>query len=102
MNQAKTVRGIQLGGVVNRAADVKGVQLAGVLNKAGDVSGSQIGGVLNKAGKVTGFQFAGLVNIADSSDHPVALLYFIRKGGKSFGLSTDETLNLTLDSESVV
>lgn len=89
-----TVRGAGLAGIMNHTGNVQGLQLAGIVNKAESVRGFQAAGVVNVAKNVQGLQLAGLINIADSSDYPVALLNFIRKGEKSIGLSTDETANL--------
>lgn len=94
MNYTGNVRGFQVAGVMNHTGNAEGLQLAGVVNKAGSVRGFQAAGVVNIAKQVRGLQLAGLINIADSSDYPVALLNFIRKGEKSIGLSTDETANL--------
>ncbi|AFD07269.1 hypothetical protein [Solitalea canadensis] len=86
-------KGAQIAGLSNIARqNVDGFQFAGLFNKARNVNGSQFAGLVNVAKKVRGVQFAGLINIADSSDCPIALINIIKKGEKTIGLSTDETL----------
>lgn len=86
-------RGGQIAGLSNFACqNVDGFQFSGLFNKARNVNGFQFAGLVNVAKKVRGVQFAGLINIADSSDCPIALINIIKKGEKTIGFSTDETL----------
>ena len=101
INTTKKIEGSQFAGFANvTSGDSKGSQFAGFLNKADDLQGSQFAGFINVAKKVRGAQFAGFINIADSSDHPIGVLNIIRKGEKSIGISTDETLTTLLSFRS--
>jgi len=82
--------GVQVAGFVNTAANA-GVQVGGFVNRSADVT-TQVAGFINVAKKVRGVQIAGFINIADSSDNPIAIFNFIKKGELSVGVSTDETL----------
>ena len=90
LNTTTTVKDSQFAGFLNLATNVKGSQMAGFMNKARDVNGSQFAGFINIARKVKGTQIAGFINIAESSDCPIGILNFIKKGEKSLGLSIDE------------
>ncbi len=92
-NLGRTLKGIQISGIANVADKVKGSQFAGIANVADTVEGFQLAGIVNKAKTVTGVQLAGILNIADSSDHPIAIVNLIKNGEKRVGISTDEALN---------
>lgn len=95
------INGVQLAGFANISRKVNGAQFAGFINLAqGDVSASQFAGFINIAKKVKGVQVAGFVNVADSSDYPIGFLNLVRKGEKSIGITTDETLTTILSFRS--
>lgn len=96
---ADTVR-YQLSGIMNKAAYAKTIQVAGGLNIAKETDGSQLAGVINIAKNVKGVQVAGLLNIADSSDYPIAIFNWIKKGQRQLSLSIDESQYLGLDFKS--
>ena len=99
-NRAKTFNGgVQVAGLFNIAGQSKGLQFSSLFNSSANDAGSQFTAVFNRAKKVKGFQFA-LVNVADSSDHPIGLINFVKNGEKSLALSTDETLMTHLDFRS--
>lgn len=89
-NTAKNVTASQFAGFANTAENVKGSQFAGFINIAKNTKGSQFAGFINIAKKVKGVQIAGFINIADSSDYPIGIVNFVKKGEKSLGLSMDE------------
>lgn len=95
-NISKDVKSVQIAGVFNAAKNVKGFQMGGFGNFAENVTGFQFAGVVNKAKRVDGVQFAGLINIADSSDYPIGILNFIKKGKKNIGIQYDELQNITV------
>lgn len=101
INTSKEIKGSQFAGFTNITGNASnGSQFAGFLNKAGNIHGSQFAGFINVAKKVKGAQFAGFINIADSSDHPIGLINIIKKGEKTIGVSTDETLTTLLSFRS--
>lgn len=89
-NTAKNVTASQFAGFANTAQNVKGSQFAGFINIAKNTKGSQFAGFINIAKKVKGAQIAGFINIADSSDYPIGIVNFVKKGEKSLGISMDE------------
>ena len=99
-NVAKNINGGQFAGFSNTAKNITASQFAGFINIAKNVKGSQFAGFINIAKKVKGAQIAGFINIADSSDYPIGIVNFIKKGEKSLGVSIDEnqTTMLTLRS----
>ena len=92
-NISKHVVGTQVGGFSNVAKNLDGTQIAGFSNTASEVKGSQIAGFINVAKKIKGVQLSGFINIADSSDHPIGIVNFIKNGEKSIGFSVDESRN---------
>ncbi len=89
-NKSNTVSGFQFAGIANiTTKQAKGVQIAGIVSTA-EKADVQVAGILNMAKKVKGVQF-GFINIADSSDHAIGVLNFIKNGEKSIGVSIDET-----------
>lgn len=92
-NISKNVIGTQVAGFGNVAKNLNGTQIAGFSNTGADVKGSQIAGFINVAKKIKGVQLSGFINIADSSDHPIGIVNFIKNGEKSIGFSIDESSN---------
>jgi hypothetical protein len=90
-NIDQQANGVQLAGLLNTSGKSTGIQFAGVLNHSAGETGSQFSAIINIAKKVKGIQFA-LINIADSSDHTIGFLNFIKDGEKSLSMSTDEAL----------
>ncbi|SDS15259.1 hypothetical protein SAMN05216490_0633 [Mucilaginibacter mallensis] len=99
MNKYNTGKGATVAGLTNMARDSSGTQIAGFLNMGGDVGGLQVAGFMNVAKKVKGPQI-GFINIADSSDYPIGIINFIKNGGKSIALSSDENLYAHIDFRS--
>lgn len=99
-NTSKNITGAQFGGFINVAKNVSLSQFGGFINVAKNINGAQFAGFINIAKKVKGAQVSGFINVADSSDCPIGILNFIKKGEKSVGLSFDEkkTVMLTLRS----
>lgn len=89
-NIAKNINGGQFAGFSNTAKNITASQFAGFINIAKNVKGSQFAGFINIAKKVKGAQIAGFINIADSSDYPIGIVNFIKKGEKSLGVDIDE------------
>ncbi len=99
MNKYNTDKGATIAGLTNIARDSSGTQIAGFLNIGGDVGALQVAGFMNVAKKVKGTQI-GFINIADSSDYPIGIFNFIKNGGKSIAVSTDENLYAHIDFRS--
>jgi hypothetical protein len=92
LNAAGQSHSVQLAGFANIVAkDAKGAQVAGFMNTGQHVN-NQVSGFLNVAKTVKGIQLAGFMNIADSSDYPIGIFNFIKKGEKSISLTFDETM----------
>ncbi len=89
INGAKTAN-VQAAGIINGAMYVKGVQVAGIVNVAKRVDGVQIAGFVNLAKRVNGVQIAGLINIADSCDYPIGFINIIRNGDRALGVTVDD------------
>ncbi|HKG05318.1 MAG TPA: hypothetical protein VKB19_02615 [Pedobacter sp.] len=100
INVAKNLQGAQFAGFANIAKDVSISQFGGFINVAKDVKGSQFAGFINIAKKVKGAQIAGFINIADSSDCPIGIINFIKKGEKSIGVTVDENQTTMLSFRS--
>lgn len=92
--------GVQIAGLFNTGQQSSGVQFAGLFNWSTGQTGSQMAGLFNVAKKVKGFQLGFLFNVADSSDHPIGIINFIKNGEKSLAISTDETWFTHLDFRS--
>jgi hypothetical protein len=90
--------GFQMAGVANVSDSAKGFQIASVLNNSKTVAGSQIA-IINRAKKVKGLQL-GFINLADSSDYCIGLINFVKNGGKSLAVSSDESFFAHLDFRS--
>jgi len=99
MNKYNTDEGATVAGLTNIARDSSGTQLAGFLNIGGDVAGMQLSGFMNVAKKVKGPQVS-FINIADSSNYPIGIINFIKNGGKSIAVGTDENLYAHVDFRS--
>lgn len=85
------VWGLQVAGGINMAnSATHGAQLAGGMNISRGEVGSQLAGGINIAKKVRGVQLS-VINIADSSDYPIGVFNWIRKGSRQLSLGIDES-----------
>ena len=99
INKYNTDKGATIAGLANIARDSSGTQIAGLMNIGKNVSTLQLAGFINVAKKVKGTQI-GFINIADSSDRPIGIINFIKNGGKSIAVSTDENRYIHVDFRS--